>query len=87
MMAISMNKWALLTDDERVAYVQAGKITAKPVMGIRSDAKVNEDDGDSCFVQFRAYSRSILFGYGDTEQDAIRHAYKNLSEYMGKLPS
>jgi hypothetical protein len=86
-MAISMKKWVLLTDNERVAFVQSGKITAVPVMGIRSDAKVNEDDGDSGFVEFRAYSRSILFGYGDTEQDAIRHAYKNLSEYLGKLPS
>jgi hypothetical protein len=86
-MAVSMKKWLAMTEDDRVAFVQSGKITAKPVMGIRSDAKVNEDDGDSGFVQFRAYSRSILFGYGDTEQDAIRHAYKNLSVYMGKLPS
>jgi hypothetical protein len=86
-MAVSMKKWLAMTDVERVAFVQAGKITAQPVMGIRSDAKVNEDDGDSGFVQFRAYSRSILFGYGDTEQDAIRHAYKNLSVYMGKFPS
>ena len=86
MMAISMSKWAAMTDEERVAYVQAGKITAEPVFGVRSDAKVNEDEGNSGFVQFRAYSRRILFGAGDTEQDAIRDAYKNLSTYTGKLP-
>ena len=82
-----MTKWAAMTDEDRVAYVQAGKITAERVFGIRSDTKFNEDEGDSGFVQFRAYSRRILFGVGDTEQDAIRNAYENLSTYTGKLPS
>lgn len=75
-----------MTDEERVSYVQAGKITAEPVFGIRADAKVNDDEA-SGFIQFRAYSRGILFGAGDTEQDAIRNAYKNLSAYTGTLPS
>lgn len=86
-MAISMKKWVLMTDEERVSYALSGKVIASMVMGIRSDAKVNDDCAGSAVIQYRATIRGILFGIGDSEIEAIQDAYKNLSEYTGELPA
>lgn len=80
---MNLKKWRAMTNQERVNYLRAGRIIAKPELGLVSQAK---DGQPAAGVRYVATCRGILIAIQESEDLAIRVGQRWLSEWNGSLP-